>query len=54
VTGERGRSKQILDDLKETRGYWELKKEALDLGLWKTALRRRYGSVVSQTDYRMK
>ena len=25
-----GRHKQLLDDLKETRGHWELKVEALD------------------------
>jgi hypothetical protein len=25
------RRKQLLDDLKEKRGYWELKEEALDL-----------------------
>ena len=31
VTGRRGRRcKQILDDVKETRGYWEMKEEALD------------------------
>jgi hypothetical protein len=29
--GRRGRRrKQLLDDLKETRGYWELRKEALN------------------------
>ena len=31
VTGRRGRRrKQLLNDLKETRGYWKLKEEALD------------------------
>ncbi|GFG30527.1 hypothetical protein Cfor_05823 [Coptotermes formosanus] len=31
ITGRRGRRrKQLLDDLRETRGYWELKEEALD------------------------
>jgi len=31
VTRRRGRiRKQLLDDLKETRGYWKLKDEALD------------------------
>jgi hypothetical protein len=30
-TGRRGRRrKQLLDDLKEKRGYWKLKEEALD------------------------
>jgi hypothetical protein len=29
--GRRGRrGKQLLDDLKETRGYWKLREEALD------------------------
>jgi hypothetical protein len=31
VTGRRGgRRKHLLDDIKETRGYWKLKEEALD------------------------
>jgi len=31
VTGRRGiRSKQLLDDRKEMRGYWSLEDEALD------------------------
>ena len=35
VTGRRGRrSKQLLDDLKEMRGYWKLKVEALYSPLW--------------------
>jgi hypothetical protein len=35
VTGRRGRrSKQLLDDLKEMRGYWKLKVEALCRPLW--------------------
>ena len=34
VIGRRGkRRKQLLDDLKETRGYWKLKQEALDRAL---------------------
>ena len=33
----RGRiRKQLLEDLKETRGYRELKEEALDRALWRT------------------
>jgi len=32
----RRRRSQLLDDLKETRGYWELKEEALDRTLWRT------------------
>jgi hypothetical protein len=35
VTGRRGRRRQqLLDDLKEMRGYWKLKEEALDGTLW--------------------
>ena len=31
VTGRPGRRrKQLLDDVKETRGYWELRKETID------------------------
>jgi hypothetical protein len=33
--------KQILDDLKEKRGYWELREEALDLTLWRTGFVKR-------------
>ena len=32
------RHKQLQDDLKEKRGYWQLKEEALDHTLWKTNL----------------
>jgi hypothetical protein len=36
VIGREGRRcKQLLDDLKETRGYWKLKEEALDCTLWR-------------------
>jgi hypothetical protein len=39
VTGKRGRrSKQLLDDLKEKRGYWKLKEESIYRTLWKTPL----------------
>jgi len=41
--GRRGRRrKQLLDGSKETRGYWELKEEALDRTLWRTGFRRGY------------
>jgi hypothetical protein len=30
------RRKQLLDDLKEERGYWNLKEEELDRTLWRT------------------
>jgi hypothetical protein len=50
VTGRRGRrSKQLLDDLKEKRRYWNLKEEALDRSLWRTRFGRGYGPVVRQT-----
>jgi hypothetical protein len=50
MTGRRGRRrKQLLDDLKEKRGYWKLKEEALarTLSLWKRPWTCR------KTDYRM-
>jgi hypothetical protein len=50
MTGKRGtRSKKLLNDLKEKRGYWKLKEEALDRTLWRTSFGRRYGPVVRQT-----
>ena len=40
VTGRRGRRrKQQLDNLKETRGYWKLKEEALGSTLWRTGVK---------------
>lgn len=35
--GER-RRKRLLDDLKEKRGWWELKEEALDRTVWRLAM----------------
>ena len=50
VMGIRGRRvKQLLDDLKERRGYWKLKEEALDRALWRTRCGICYGPVVRQT-----
>jgi hypothetical protein len=50
MTGRRGRRrKQLLDDLKEKRGYWKLKEEALDRTVWRTRFERGYGPVVRQT-----
>jgi hypothetical protein len=47
MTGRRGkRRKQLLDNLKEKKGYWKLKEEALASALWRTRLRRGYGPVV--------
>ena len=49
MTVRRGRRrKQQLDDLKETRGYWKLKEEALDRSLWRTRFGRGHGPVVRQ------
>ena len=49
VTGRQGRrSKQLPVGLKDTRGYWKLKEEALDRALWRTRFGRRYRPVVRQ------
>ena len=47
------RRKQLLDDLKERRGYWKLEEKALDRTLWIIRFGREYGSVV-KTDYGVK
>jgi len=50
VTGRRGRrSRKLLDDLKERRGYSHLKEEALDRTMWRVRFGRGFGPVVSQT-----
>ena len=50
VTERLGRRRmQILSDVKEKRGYWKLKEEALDRTLWRTEFGRGYGPVVRQT-----
>jgi len=41
--------KQLLDDLKEKRRYWELKEEAPDPIVWRTGLTRGNGNVARQT-----
>jgi hypothetical protein len=43
------RRKQLLDDLKETRGYWKMKEGALGRTLWRTRFGRRCGPVLEQT-----
>jgi len=49
VKGKRGRRRrQLLEGLKERRGYWKLKAEALDRILWRTRFGRGYGPVVRQ------
>jgi len=51
VTGRRGRrSRQLLDDLKERRGYSHLKEEALDCTMWRARFGRGFGPVVRQTN----
>jgi hypothetical protein len=53
VTGRRGRRrKQLLDDLKEKRGYWELKEQAPDRTLRRNRFGRGYGPVFN-TDNKM-
>jgi hypothetical protein len=46
---ERGR-KQLLDGLKEQKGYWKLKGEELDRTLWRTRFGRGYGLATGQND----
>ena len=47
MTVRRGRRrKQLLGDLREKRGYWKLKEEALDRPPWRTRFGRFYGPVV--------
>ena len=45
------RRKRILDNLKETRGYWKLKQEALVRNVWR--IRFGGGCGTRKTDYRM-
>jgi hypothetical protein len=50
VTGRRGRRRRkLLDDLKDRRGYYHLKEEALDRTMWRNRFRGRFGPVVRQT-----
>jgi len=50
VTGRRGRrSRKLLDDLKERRGYSHLKEDALDRTMWRARFGRGFGPVVRQT-----
>jgi hypothetical protein len=47
VTGRRGRrSRKLLNDLKERRGYSHLKAEALDRTVWTARFGRGFGPVV--------
>jgi len=50
VTGRRGRKRRkLLDDLKERRGYSNLKEEVLDRPVWRARFGRGFGPVVRQT-----
>jgi len=50
VTGRRGRRRRkLLDDLKEKRGYYHLKEEALDRTVWRAGFGKSFGPVVRQT-----
>ena len=37
-----------MDDLKEKRGYWKLKEEALTHTLWRMGFGKGYGLVIRQ------
>jgi hypothetical protein len=50
VTGRKGRKRrELLDDLKERRGYSHFKEEALDRTKWRARFGRGFGPVVRQT-----
>jgi hypothetical protein len=50
VTGRLGwRRRRLLDGLKERRGNWHLKEEALDRTVWRAGFGRGFGPVVRQT-----
>jgi len=50
VTERQGRRRRnLLDDLKERRGYSHLKEEALDHTMWRARFGRGFGPVVGQT-----
>ena len=50
VTRRRGRRRRkLLDYLKEKRGYWHLKEEALDRTMWRAGFGTGFGPGVRQT-----
>jgi hypothetical protein len=50
ATGRQGRRRRkLLDDLKERRGYYHLKEEALDRTVWRAGFERAFRPVVRQT-----
>jgi hypothetical protein len=51
VRGRQGRRRmKLLDDLKERRGYFHLKVEALDRTMWRARFGRGFGPVLRQTN----
>ena len=49
MTRRRGiRRKKLLDDLKDRRGYYRLKEEALARTMWRNRFGRGVGTVVRQ------
>ena len=47
VTRRRGRRRnKLVDDLKDRRGYCQLKEEALDRSMWRNRFGRGFGPVV--------
>jgi hypothetical protein len=50
VAGRQGRRRtNLLDDVKERRGYCHLKEEALDRTMWRARFGRGFGPVIRQT-----
>jgi hypothetical protein len=48
---KRGRKrKQLLDDFKEKRRYWELKEETVDNTVWETCFGRGYETVAKMDE----
>jgi hypothetical protein len=45
VMGRWRKHKQLMNDIKEERGYWKLKEESLDCTVWRTCFRRGCGPV---------
>ena len=49
MTRIRGRRrKELLDDIKDMRGYCQLKEEALDRTMWRNRFGRGFGPVICQ------
>ena len=50
MTGRQGRRRRkLLDDLKERRGHFQFKEEALDRTIWRARFGRDFGPVVRCT-----